>query len=400
MLESLFYGLMTSLHHLLFVKKNCLIKALGFAFLWGLFESLRSVFLGGFPWVLAGDAQSDSVLTPLLPILGSQGTGVFFVLIATLLASSVPKLNHRARQERVKGFLLLATMMFLFLIPLTLKGINWTTPKELKPLKVKLIQGNVSEKDKQSANHIGSILEHYQRLSFKDPQASVVIWPESILAFTESSISPYLEFVYQQLKEKKKILIYGLPTANKHKHYHTSMIQTGRKISYYHKEHLVPFGEYLPIPGLSPLLKHLEIEEPLFSPGKNQQALLVNGVKIAPFICYDIAYASSVNQHEGEVLLTLTDDAWFGQSKALRQHQQIARVRAIEQGKPHLFVSNNGLTSLIDANGHVLQSAPLYQVATLDASVTPYTGQTPWHWLGFRRLLCLELLALLILVVL
>jgi apolipoprotein N-acyltransferase len=166
----------------------------------------------------------------------------------------------------------------------------------------------------------------------------------------------------------------------------------------YRKHQLVPFGEYLPIPGLlARILDYLSIPMSDFSPGPlPQPPMQLAGHPIGVSICYEDAFSHVINAAlpQAQILANLSEDAWFGDSLAPHQRLQMARARAIETGRPMIRSSNNGLSALIDAKGQVGTVAPQFVRTVVRGSVQPMSGTTPF--VRFGNLPVLGLCALLL----
>lgn len=398
--QSFFYGCICAFHGRFLKAKGSLVNAFSFSLLWGLSETCRSIFLGGFPWVFIGDAQTHSALSPLLPIIGSPGTGMFFIFLAALMAVGFYHLNEPSKTMHAKGFFLLSLMMVLFLIPLSLTSIEWTTPKNEKPISVSLIQANIEGEKKEDIMAVNGILAAYEKAT-NAVKSQLIVWPESILSFSEEALLGELLPIYQSIIANQQTLILGLATkADDNDSYYNSLIKVDANKAIYHKKHLVPFGEMIPLWGINTYLKKHHFSVPPFIKGKKKQIIMMPNLSLSPFICYDVAFSDSANDVNADALITLTDDSWYQKSNALYQHRQMVIARAIEQGKEHIFASNNGLSAIIDNKGHIRKEAPIYQKSTLSSEVYAYQGQTPWHQLGFFHLNLITLVLLVICLIL
>jgi apolipoprotein N-acyltransferase len=150
----------------------------------------------------------------------------------------------------------------------------------------------------------------------------------------------------------------------------------------YDKHHLVPFGEYLPFDDwIRPLLNFLAIPMSSFSPGPaRQRPLPFNGMRIGASICYEDAYAGEVMKPlpNANLLVNVSDDAWFGDSIAPHQHLQIARMRALETGRYLLRATNTGISAIIDARGRVVARSPQFEPYVLTGEIRLHAGATPF----------------------
>ena len=181
---------------------------------------------------------------------------------------------------------------------------------------------------------------------------------------------------------------------------HNSIIGLARAGGEYHKQKLVPFGEYVPLQNwLRGLIRFFDLPMSQFSPGPNTQAMLsFDDLKVAPFICYEVVYPDLVARgaRKADLLVTISNDSWFGDSIGPLQHLQMARFRALETGREMLRGTNNGVTAFIDHQGGIRTALPQFEAATLQGQITPRSGDTPFMRFGSYPVLTLATLALLI----
>ncbi|MCL1477514.1 MAG: apolipoprotein N-acyltransferase [Marinobacter sp.] len=164
--------------------------------------------------------------------------------------------------------------------------------------------------------------------------------------------------------------------------YHNSITAIGAGEGIYHKQKLVPFGEYVPLEKyLRGLIGFFDLPMSNFTPGpKNQSALTANGLRIMPFICYEVAYPDFLarNAVNTDLLLTISNDGWFGDSIGPLQHLQLARMRALETGRYMLRGTNNGVTAIIDNKGQITERIPQFERAVMAGEVYRASGSTPY----------------------
>jgi apolipoprotein N-acyltransferase len=163
----------------------------------------------------------------------------------------------------------------------------------------------------------------------------------------------------------------------------------------------VPFGEYVPFENLlRGLIQFFNLPMSSFVEGPAHQPLIkVNKLYyVAPFICYEVAYSSLVRSDlpKAAILITISDDAWFGHSVAAWQHLQIGQMQALSTGREMLFDSNNGVTAFISDKGRILKQAPRFVPTVLTGKAVLYQGETPWVWLGNWPVILLAFLLLLL----
>lgn len=368
-----------------------------FPAIWVASEKLRSWLFTGFPWLILGYSQTNSPLKGFAPILGVYGISFMLLISSALLVNSILKFKQKAY---FAVYLNLLFFSLLWIAGTSLCYLNWTKP-EGKPLSVALVQGNIPQTIKWSPDSIHLSLERYTQLT--KPlwgKNQLVIWPETAIPLplqTEISQSLVNE-LNEQARRSQTQLILGIPVQASADGYYNAIITLGKQQKWYLKRFLVPFGEYTPFASsLNSIFKFFNIPMSDIVPGAFYQGPLVLGdIKILASICYEIAFPELIRFNDPSIsfLLNLTNDAWFGKSSAHAQHLQMAIMRALEFQRPTLFVSNDGITAIIDADGNVSAAAPERQTYVLTGSVQPMAGVTPWMRYGSDTIMLLMMLCL------
>jgi len=350
-----------------------------FPTLWVLLEWVRSWLFSGFPWLLIGSSQIDSPLRGYAPLVSVYGVSLAAVISSGLIVNAI----LQAKQERRRiCYVNLLLLVALWIIGEGFSFIQWTQPKQ-SPIKVSLVQGNIPEHLNWSVEEIEPTLEHYQQLSAAHWDSQLVIWPEGAVPISLQESTEFLDEINQIAKQHHATFITGIPVrSGTGLGYYNGVIALGEGKGYYLKRRLVPFGEYTPLSFIfNPILHFLHI--PAFNyliPAQvKMQPISTNGLRISSFICYEIAFPEQVLTRDGNInlLLTVNNDAWFGHSIAEAQHLQMAQMRAIELARPVLFVSNDGMTAVVNAKGKIQSIAPQYQSFVLTDWVQATVGKTP-----------------------
>ncbi|MDY7115707.1 apolipoprotein N-acyltransferase [Halomonas sp. SSL-5] len=346
---------------------------LSFAGAWVLGEWLRTWLFTGFPWLLLGTAQVDSPLAPWAPV-----GGVYLLSLITALTGS---LGVELLRRRAWAALPLAA---LWLAPLALPA-QWTSPAG-EPLRVALLQGNLDQAIKWTAEGQREAANRYSELTrAQGDDPDLIIWPEAALPMFEREARPILERVQSNLAPDTALLT-GILQRDGQGLYYNSVIGLGDVEGEYRKTHLVPFGEYLPLESLlAGTIAFFDLPMPAMTPGPEGQApLRAAGTTIGNAICYEIIYADRVaaQARQAALLLTVSNDTWFGRSIGPLQHLQMARLRALENGRQVIRATSNGVTAIIDERGEVIARAPQFEMASLTGEVQPMTGLTPFTRTG------------------
>jgi len=365
--------------------KKCL---LAFPASWVLFESLRGWLFTGFPWLFLSHSQTHSPLKSLIPLLGDVGTSFIIVLTAGTLALFI-------HSRKIK---ILLPCLLIWAGAVALTQVSWTS--EGREHRVSMIQGNIPQDLKWSPEKLQLSFDTYFNFTKQHWNNDLIIWPETAVPILKEYAEDFLQRVDLEAKKNKTAIITGLPTRASKDQYYNSIIALGTGTGQYNKQHLVPFGEYVPFGFLlRGLIGFFDIPISDFKSGATyQENLKVNDIRIAPFICYEIAYASETKQRikNSEVIITLSNDSWFGDSFAPAQHLQIAKFRALQTGRYILFSTNNGITAIINDKGQITQQIPQFTSAVLEGTFKSMYGHTPWTMTGdgLYRLLIIAFLAL------
>lgn len=362
-------------------RNRLLDSLLLFPVTWVLFEWIRSWFLTGFPWLLLGFSQVSSPLRGFIPLIGAYG--VAFLILISSGSIYIVLTNIKSNVRRL--FTVIPLVIILAGIwggGAYLSDIQWTQPLG-KPLRVAMIQGNIQQDQKWLANQIRPTLRTYYDLTTQHWNSDIIIWPEAAIPIPLKFAKSFLKGLDLQAKKHHVTLITGIPVEVPNRFsFYNAMITLGNGRGHYYKRRLVPFGEFVPFGNLlRGVIALLDIPMSDMKSGPEDQPDLSAGrVKIAPFICYETAYWQDLYRElpAGNVLVTISNDAWFGNSLAPYQHLEMGQFRAMQGGRAMLFSSNNGITAIINAQGEVVKRIPQFVRAVLTGEVQPRSGSTPW----------------------
>jgi len=316
--------------------------------LWSLCELFRGWFLTGFPWLSLGYSQIDSWLSGYAPVLGVYGVSW---MVAMSSGAVVALIISRNRDRCIAAVLLAAIWGGGF----ALKDVEWSEPLG-EPISVRMVQGNIEQHHKFMAELLESSIETYKNLSYSDEPIDLIVWPESAIPTFFYKIDQKLaDFSESMLARGTRVLTGGFIYDRNHDRYYNSLRMLDDPDAFYHKQHLVPFGEYLPFRPLIGFLRdYITIPMSDLSPGvSGGKGLSIKGHVIAPSICYEDAFGEEMIKHfpDAGLLLNVSNDSWFGDSAAPHQHLEMARMRALEFARPMVRVTNTGVSAVIDDKG-------------------------------------------------
>ncbi len=357
---------------------------------WTLMEWLRGWLFTGFPWLSIGYSQIDSPLNSFAPLLGVYGVSWITVLVAILLIYSC---NFKQLKRAVISIIILISLLIG-----SLSEIKWTYPID-KPFKVALVQGNIPQEFKWLSGFQLPSMQRYLETSQLHRDADLIIWPETAIPLFYHEIRSYApgfleELMLEHIEYKTDFLI-GVPTMNSDGSYYNTVMSFTDKPSFYYKNHLVPFGEYIPLQAIfGSLLRLLNIPMSEFSAGTTHQTPLTSvGYDVGISICYEDAFGGLIRNSlpTAKFLVNVSNDAWFGDSIAPHQHLEIARMRASETGRYLLRATNTGISAIINNKGKIIARAPQFEITALRAEVQPYQGTTPYVKFGDKLIVIISL---------
>ena len=386
---ALFSGVLGWGFHRLAGRRANLPAAFAFAALWTVSEWLLTWFLTGFPWLFAGYAFLDTPLAGLGPV-----GGVLLMSFAAVLSAAT--LVAARRQPAV-----LAIPAGIWLAAWGLQSITWTQPGAARS--VALAQGNLAQETKWTPEGVPLAMARYRDLSATAQDSDILVWPEAAIPSFRHRMAGFVDAVDRGTAGDLVLGIFVRGAATEGDVvYHNGAVSTGGGV--YRKRRLVPFGDYVPLESLlRGAIAFFDLPMSRTAPGDQEQPLLhAGGIRLAMAICYEIAYPVAVADHGrgADALVTISNDTWFGASIGPLQHLQIARMRALENGRYLLRATNNGVTAIVDPHGVVVARLPQFEPGVLRGEIRAMAGATPfgqWPHLSTMLALLVSLLAGLVL---
>lgn len=381
---AIFYGLATALARAFWSDDIGRIAALAAAF--GLFEWLRTFIFTGFPWNPIGNAAMPiPLLMQSVSVVGVPGMNAFAVFVFAMPAL-LAGFRHIAAGLAIAALLVAAHVGFGY-VRLAAPG----TPP-VRTLPVRVIQPAIDMAAKLDRSSRDEIFRTLLGLSMVPPPANgprpeLIVWPETSLPFLLTERPDALVAVGEMLQDGQMLLAGNVRAEGQGadtRRYYNSVVainDRGEIIDAVDKLHLVPGGEYLPF---ADIFRQLGLERIVaiptaYSAGTASHPItLGEGLRAAIFICYEIIFPEEVNEgaRGADVIVNVTNDAWFGDTPGPYQHFRSAQIRAVETGLPVVRAANNGISGVIDARGRVLDAFALNVRGTLDVAL-PIPAPSP-----------------------
>jgi apolipoprotein N-acyltransferase len=385
---ALLFGIQAALFSLLRPTQTGL-RILLFSSLWVVFEWLRTWLLTGFPWLFVGYTALDTVLAGWAPLIGVLGVSLLIAVTAAGIAEliidwSVPR-----------GFRLATWLVLLSGTGYLLDSVQWTQPGN-EARKVAIYQPNIALEATWDRNNAPILLNDFlDHANVHTASSDLVVWPEGALPFFFDQASGYVTKLSDIANRSNATIVTGMPTREGARRFN-SIVALGPIPQTYNKQKLVPFGEFVPLEAtLRGTIDFFDLPMSNFTEGDAEQAPLSSSIgSLAPFICYEIVYPDFVakGSRSSNLLITISNDAWFGASHGPHQHFQMARYRALELQKQLIRGANNGITAIIDEKGDIVGELPQFERATLTGEVVAREGLTPFARFGSSPILLISLI--------
>ncbi len=362
--------------------------------LWALLAYARGVLFSGFPWATLPSALAPwPLLLQPLSLMGPYAYAGLLAAIAALFAETVCAL--RSKQQ----FLLPATTAVAIMVGCALWSSSvWQAPvPDEFPVRVALVQGNVDQGQKWVPAYQNGTVSRYVEMTqgalAKTP-ADLIIWPETAMPFYLQEKIEYLYRIRQMVMQSGGSLLVGTPAyapgtqGRKWDTMNRAYLLTpdGRMTRWYDKEHLVPFGEYLPMGLDLPFLEAFFAGTGDFQTSSATHPLRYgDNLALGVLICYETIFPELAQQRVEEganLLVNISNDAWFGRTSAPEQHLHQAILRAVEQGRYMVRGTNTGISAIIAPNGSVTIRGPLFRAAVVSGGAAAITDTTPFHYIA------------------
>ena len=360
---------------------------------WVVVEWLRGWVLTGFPWMAFGYANVDSAFAGYAPVAGVYGVTFAVVLTAAALLATL----------MTSGMQRIFSLVFVFL-PWVVGGgltlVDWTEEAGA-PIRTTILQAGVSQDQKWLPEYRQPTLNYYRDSTRIARESEIVVWPEVAIPSLSSREAGYLSQLQLDARENGQTILLGILEDVERRGdrviYNSVIALDGTRQQVYRKRHLVPFGEYFPVPAkVRDWMRMMSLPHNDLTAGERYPELIetAGGERLAIAICYEDAYGPEqlYALPEAGILINVSNDGWFGDSIAPHQHLQIARMRSLEFGRPTVRSTNTGISAFISHEGELLETSAQFQEAMLSRDVTPRKGSTPYVNFGNVPVLALSFL--------
>ena len=343
-----------------------------------LFEIIRSYLFTGYAWQNIGQSSLGTPLSIFLPIIGVHGLSfvtlltsisVFFILKRKITFFYIP-------------ILILITVSYLFL-----NKINYTVPTD-KHYTVAIIQGNIKQNARWTKKSIKDAMMIYKDLTYEslNTKPDMIFWPEAAIPVQYNLLekSYYEEIIKNLSNYPNSSLLIGTFIKDASGVYN-SILNLSNPKEYYHKIHLVPFGEYMPFRNsLSFLYNNLTIPMTDIQSGYGDKALLISNELVYPSICYEsiFPYENLIKNKDIGFILNITNDSWFGDSLAPYQHLDALRLRSAENQRFSVRSATTGISAVINHHGDVISQLDFQDKGILYNKISIRKGVTPYAQFG------------------
>ncbi len=378
---SLFPGLFC---FLICYMKGTRFRIIMTAGIWVSLEYIRANILTGFPWCLLGYTQFENLnLIQISALVGVYGLSFLLVISNALIHSLFFDRSILGKKRVLLWEMPVILLVALFTLAYGHYRLSSYSIKERsqKTIKIAIIQGNIDQSIKWNPLYQERTIDLYHQLTRKTYgfKPDLIVWPETSVPFFFQDKTRFSNKVFRIAKESRADLIFGSPAYRREamaiKYYNRAyqLSPMGEISGYYDKVHLVPFGEYVPLKRFLPFIHRLVPAAGDFSAGKKIAPLRLPYLTAGILICFEAIFPELARSHvkEGaDILINLTNDAWFGMTSAPYQHLSMSVFRAVENQRPLIRAANTGFSAFINPLGKITTRGDLFKEEVLEQQVT------------------------------
>ncbi len=393
---SLYTGIFSLLYYLI-IRNTTLPSILVAPSIWVTMEYLRGKLFTGFPWALIGYSQYKSLyLIQVSDITGVYGVSFLVVAFSSLIVDII-QIKRRTQEIPLYPIhtRIIGIVMFIIIsagvIVYGYWRVNQVRPS--KDIKISIIQGNIEQDKKWDPEFQKEVISIYEDLTKTEAiknSPDLIVWPETAVPFFFSEVpsnpSSNDDFLSQSLiyfqKDLNTHLLFGgirrytekVDGLTKTNFSNSAFLlnKDGKLVYFYDKIHLVPFGEYVPLRGILFFIDKLTVGIGDYKEGREYKLATTPVGDFGTVICYEIIFPELVRKFfnkEGDFIVNITNDAWFGKTSGPYQHFNTAIFRAVENRKPVVRAANTGISGFIDSNGRIILTSALFERKAMTMSI-------------------------------
>ena len=362
---------------------------------WLLGEWLRTWLFTGFPWLFIGYADLTNWLSGWAPVVGVMGLSLLSAFTAAVIAHLI------SHPTKTRSLLLgCSAIIFIWGAGFALQKIEWTQVSQT-PTSIAIVQPNIAQEDKWQVDSRITTMDLLREKTDPLLRHKIIIWPEAAVTEVYSQALPFLNEMNRKTADAESGLITGIIFDDQDKQvYYNSVATFGKAIGIYHKRRLVPFGEYVPMEWLRNLIEFFNLPTSYINVGSDDQhGLKIDNLLISPTVCYEVAYPDLVAKSavDSQLLMSVSNLGWFGDSLGRHQFMQMAQMRALETQHYYAYSTNNGPSAIFDRKGNITAQTKAFEQTSLSSEIFAVDGSTPFMRFGSLPLVAISILGLVLL---
>ncbi len=382
---------------------------------WVGLEQMRGLVLTGFPWMdLAYGLYGQPMLIQAADLGGHHLVSFWLVLVNGLVVAIVDRQRRDVRwNQRAERHLLLAAgclVVFVFGYSMLRDRVMPSLMRRALQVRVTVVQGNIDQGVKWTPANREATVKTYTSLSaaaLRQRTTELLVWPETALPFYLQS-DPLAGLVADFVRRQNVWLLTGAPTYDlvpaasgekpRVRYFNSALLldPSARVAGRYSKQHLVPFGEYVPLRRLFPFLDPLVVSVGDFTAGSSAAPLVAGRMRPGVLICFESIFPGIARREVAggaNLLVNLTNDAWYGRSSAPYQSMAMAVFRAVETKRSLVRAANTGISGFVGPAGNIIRQSPIFQAMALTGQVPMLEIKTVFVRGGYRfGIACLALM--------
>ena len=387
---SLYNGITLWLYY--YLRDDSIISSLfAFPIAWFVVELLRTILFTGFPWLVSGTMLANTLIDGWTPIIGAHGNTLLLLLISSSLYLLLTQIK-----ELKPALLSVLLISILCISGFGFKRIEWTTLEG--SFLASIYQTNLELSEKWSTKGIAITQRLMEEAVDNGIKGEVIVFPETALILSKKDNKDWINYIDTKAKLKGLTILTGIIEREGENKIRNRILGLGNAENHYDKVKLVPFGEFIPLEAISgKFLDILDLNLTNTVPGDEYSTIKAGNIRVSPSICYEIAFPSIINKtaSQSNLMVTISNDTWFGRSYGPMQHLEIAQNRALEQQKSLIRSTNSGISAFIKNNGDIIEQQGHFEDKVLRKEMGLYKGQTFYAKFGNLPIIVFIILILL-----